>query len=112
MKKAVLIISVIFLFAINPYTLQAQTKAEVLAYIAGMKNCEVVNIEWGDDHSGGHSVVNLHNLRGSLIRKESFSGNSYQLDISDLQSGIFILNVETKNRKTTRKICTGSVWIK
>lgn len=73
---------------------------------------KVVNIEWGDDHSGGHSVVNLHNLSGSLIRKESFSGNSYQLDISDLQSGIFILNVETKSSETTREICTGSVWIK
>lgn len=64
----------------------------------------VVNIEWNAGHLVGLSVVNLHNLSGSLIRKEFFSGNNFQLNILDLEAGIYILNIETKNRKMTQKI--------
>lgn len=65
---------------------------------------KMIQIELGTGHSVELSVVNLHNLSGSLIRKDFFSGNNFQLDISDLESGIYILNVETENRKMTQKI--------
>jgi mannan endo-1,4-beta-mannosidase len=65
---------------------------------------DVVNIEWRTDHTIGLSGVKLFNLNGSLIKKESFSGNNFQLNISYLEPGIYILSFETKNGKMTKKI--------
>ena len=46
------------------------------------------------------SEIEIHNLLGQQVLFENLNSNSINLDLSNLSSGVYIVNVEGNNSKT------------
>ena len=51
-----------------------------------------------------HVDLTLFDDKGKLIRKQTVSGNTAQLNISDLSHGIYFIQIDTDDQVTTKKI--------
>jgi mannan endo-1,4-beta-mannosidase len=65
---------------------------------------EVVYIELSSANLNDFLCVNLYDLNGTSIKKESFQGKKGMLNISGLEKGMYILKMETKYGEMTKKI--------
>jgi mannan endo-1,4-beta-mannosidase len=65
---------------------------------------EVVYIELSSANMNDFLCVNLYDLNGTSIKKESFQGNKGILNISGIEKGMYILKMGTKDGEMTKKI--------
>lgn len=56
--------------------------------------------------SGVHNLdhIDIYNLNGQLIKSFSKNGNMQQIDVTELQSGIYFVNIQSKSESKTFKL--------
>ena len=57
--------------------------------------------------SGNEIKVNVHDMRGREIFNKTYTNNGFfneDLQLSDVQSGVYLVNVQDGNRKEVKKI--------
>jgi hypothetical protein len=60
-----------------------------------------VNVSLKDDVNGDVSIVALN---GTLMKKQSFQGNTVQLNVSDLASGMYQVVIESDTNRMTQRL--------
>jgi hypothetical protein len=65
---------------------------------------DIINIKWNARINNG--TITIFDLQGRLLKTENINSNSnqYQLNLSDLPNGIYILEVNSMNFKYNQKI--------
>ncbi len=57
------------------------------------------------NNSNGQDVkVNIYSLAGSLVRAEAIRQNSCQLDLGDLENGIYLVEIKSKDSEQKQKL--------
>ncbi|MBU0488384.1 MAG: PKD domain-containing protein [Bacteroidetes bacterium] len=66
----------------------------------------VLNISYVSP-AGGQTIVTLSDFRGRKLQEQHFSGTSWnaEMNTSELQNGIYLLSIEGKAGRFTRKVC-------
>jgi hypothetical protein len=61
----------------------------------------VINVI-GDDFNG--SILQMISVNGMLIREEQMDQNSYQINVSELPSGLYFLSVTSDSNSSHKRI--------
>ncbi|MDD4830246.1 MAG: T9SS type A sorting domain-containing protein, partial [Bacteroidales bacterium] len=48
--------------------------------------------------------LNIYNIMGSLVKTETTAANNNQINISDLNNGIYLIEIESKDLITKQKL--------
>lgn len=56
----------------------------------------------------GHETIRIINMNGKVIRNGLLKSNDSEIDVSHLQTGIYMVEVLTKNQKKVEKIIVGN----
>ncbi len=57
-----------------------------------------------DSNSRSESIVSISSITGRLVKSEIFNGNSYEMNIENLDAGIYIVQIKRDNKIFNRKI--------
>jgi len=64
---------------------------------------DIVNLKYNSQNTNP-ATVNIYNLVGALVKSETVSNNNYQLNVSDISNGVYIIEIRGNDWSESQKL--------